>query len=517
MGVRALLTASIFALASAQKTAVDLLSGGAATNAFASASAKALVFSIGGAAPGAEALDGALGTTVLRNRAEKEGLVAQEGGGGVVLVASSGPPPPLGHCLAACEAVCARAAGRCADCVVVHVDAVDAMNARELAPSASEALRLLFAESDISDTSPKVIFALHAADGKAPAQADALRWAQEAARRCFNAARPGDAYDPKARVDAMVVPIGDKNATLALSSLLSSKVSGAKSGAATLNAAVAGALKGGFAPVELPALEKAAAACAHAGGLALQDFHAALRPMKRKVRAAKIVADFPSKAQALKAATEGKLMELAEAQRYGGSAYSAALSDARASMLGEVDTALQKLYALQLVTIAGGQETKLKGDLMKELRKSGSLPQDRQQALVRARLFTFDQAAKRLSIETVKEGSTRGDLHGRSYRALEERLAQTAARFMETPAAQLLAQSKVEKHAKRQRPAKKDRGVKPRLDVVGMLNMVGVGGLEGFAAYQAGAMNFIMGVSNGNDGDYPLLMIQPKIHFDVAL
>uniref|UniRef100_A0A7S1TRI3 Uncharacterized protein n=1 Tax=Phaeomonas parva TaxID=124430 RepID=A0A7S1TRI3_9STRA len=177
----------------------------------------------------------------------------------------------------------------------------------------------------------------------------------------------------------------------------------------------------------------------------------------------------------------------------------------------DIADGLRRLQAVQLMQLAGKAERELQKQLLVALRKEGNMPRDRQAALVRTVLYDFAAAAKPVV------GAGGAELYDGTYTALEERLGQVAARFMESPKAQLVTQSRVEKNAKRQKAAKGERSIKPRLDIVSMLNFPGTGSIEGFGAYQAGALNFIMGFMDSNAGDEPLFVIQPKFHFDVSL
>lgn len=71
------------------------------------------------------------------------------------------------------------------------------------------------------------------------------------------------------------------------------------------------------------------------------------------------------------------------------------------------------------------------------------------------------------------------------------------------------------------------KGLNVALDLVGMLRPPGYGNLQGFLAYSAGLLgvplNIMLGMQNdgdapevvGEDREYPILRLQPKVHFDL--
>ena len=74
---------------------------------------------------------------------------------------------------------------------------------------------------------------------------------------------------------------------------------------------------------------------------------------------------------------------------------------------------------------------------------------------------------------------------------------------------------------------KKGRAVNLGLSLVGMLRPPGYGNLQGFAGYSTGLfglpLDLLLGVQNdgdspevmGEDREFPILRLQPKVHFDV--
>jgi hypothetical protein len=101
-----------------------------------------------------------------------------------------------------------------------------------------------------------------------------------------------------------------------------------------------------------------------------------------------------------------------------------------------------------------------------------------------------------------------------------------ATEFPESPSAKLEAVRKMEKQSKKGKK-KGSRAVNIGLNLVGMLRPPGYGNLQGFVGYATSLLglplDLMLGVQNdgdspevmGEDREYPLLRIQPKVHFDI--
>ena len=111
---------------------------------------------------------------------------------------------------------------------------------------------------------------------------------------------------------------------------------------------------------------------------------------------------------------------------------------------------------------------------------------------------------------------------------LSSKFQTLAAELPETPMAKLMEMKKMDAQAKS--PKKKgSRGfsLSPSLNLVGMLRPAGFGNLQGFVNYATSLaglpLELLLGFQNdgespdvmGDDREYPLLRLQPKIHFDV--
>ena len=86
----------------------------------------------------------------------------------------------------------------------------------------------------------------------------------------------------------------------------------------------------------------------------------------------------------------------------------------------------------------------------------------------------------------------------------------------------------MEKQSKKSKK-KGSRAVNIGLNLVGMLRPPGYGNLQGFVGYATSLLglplDLMLGVQNdgdspevmGEDREYPLLRIQPKVHFDIDI
>jgi hypothetical protein len=99
----------------------------------------------------------------------------------------------------------------------------------------------------------------------------------------------------------------------------------------------------------------------------------------------------------------------------------------------------------------------------------------------------------------------------------------------ESPMAKLMELKKLDEQTKSQKKRKGQRSLNVALNLVGMLRPSGLGNLQGYANYATSLLGLplelLLGFQNdgdspeimGDDREYPLLRLQPKIHFDIDL
>ena len=166
-----------------------------------------------------------------------------------------------------------------------------------------------------------------------------------------------------------------------------------------------------------------------------------------------------------------------------------------------------------------------KDELVRLASKDEEQTPEEQQQTVRKFLFNFRTLISDLEVESLGiSGST-------SYDQLAVELQQVLTDFPESPAAKLEAVRKLEKVSKKpkKKRGKGGRAVNIALNLVGMLRPPGYGNLQGFVGYSTGLLGLplelMLGVQNdgdspevmGEDREYPLLRLQPKVHFDIDL
>jgi hypothetical protein len=195
----------------------------------------------------------------------------------------------------------------------------------------------------------------------------------------------------------------------------------------------------------------------------------------------------------------------------------------RAQLLSNsLATSTSNLFRQQLSLAQVKITAEFKDELIKIAQKDSVADDEEQQAL-RKSLFNFRTMIADLEV----------DIFGLSANEFNEELSTSLqtilTEFPESPAAKLEAARKMEKAAKKPRKKKGERAVNIGLNLVGMLRPPGYGNLQGFCGYSTGLFglpfDIMLGVQNdgdspeimGEDREYPILRLQPKVHFDVDL
>jgi hypothetical protein len=169
-------------------------------------------------------------------------------------------------------------------------------------------------------------------------------------------------------------------------------------------------------------------------------------------------------------------------------------------------------------------QTKCTADFKKELIALAAADNDsvqtEEQQLLRKAVFSFRSMATELEVDSLGLSATA------AVEEFSNSLQTIATEFPESPAAKLEAVRKMEKQSKKGKK-KGSRAVNIGLNLVGMLRPPGYGNLQGFVGYATSLLglplDLMLGVQNdgdspevmGEDREYPLLRIQPKVHFDI--
>jgi len=175
------------------------------------------------------------------------------------------------------------------------------------------------------------------------------------------------------------------------------------------------------------------------------------------------------------------------------------------------------LYNQQLAIV----QSKISNNLKKSLLAIAEPSKDTELQALRNALFDFKTAMADLEIEELglKLTST-------VVSEVSSKLQTIATELPESPVAKLAEAKKLEEQTKA--PKKKGaRGINVALNLVGMLRPPGFGNLQGFVNYATSLLGLplelLLGFQNdgdspdvmGEDREYPLLRVQPKVHFDI--
>lgn len=171
-------------------------------------------------------------------------------------------------------------------------------------------------------------------------------------------------------------------------------------------------------------------------------------------------------------------------------------------------------------------QTKCTADFKKELialaAADNDSVQNEEQQLLRKAVFSFRSMATELEVDSLGLSATA------AVEEFSNSLQTIATEFPESPAAKLEAVRKMEKQSKKGKK-KGSRAVNIGLNLVGMLRPPGYGNLQGFVGYATSLLglplDLMLGVQNdgdspevmGEDREYPLLRLQPKVHFDIDI
>ena len=186
------------------------------------------------------------------------------------------------------------------------------------------------------------------------------------------------------------------------------------------------------------------------------------------------------------------------------------------------------LFKQQVNMCATKVTNEYKDELVRLASKDEEQTPDEQQQTIRKFLFNFRTSISDLEVESMGLSGTA------SYEQLAADLQQALADFPESPAAKLETVRKMDRVTKKPKKKKKKgskggRAVNIALNLVGMLRPPGYGNLQGFVGYSTGLLGLplelMLGVQNdgdspevvGEDREYPLLRLQPKVHFDIDL
>lgn len=195
----------------------------------------------------------------------------------------------------------------------------------------------------------------------------------------------------------------------------------------------------------------------------------------------------------------------------------------RSKLQGRIESALRELFKVQVELLEKSTLKKFNAMLLRQHAKDNVGKEEfynENAAAVRAAAFSFEAAVEEVEVPSLSltKASAVSEIDKKLNTALYE--------FPDSPAARLKNMGAVSKAVnKRKKPS--ERKIDVGLDFVAMLRPDGFGNLQGFAGYQLGGNNIIVGVHNDADAPDvisqfggkrpPFVRVQPKLKLDIEL
>lgn len=195
----------------------------------------------------------------------------------------------------------------------------------------------------------------------------------------------------------------------------------------------------------------------------------------------------------------------------------------RSKLQERVESAIRDLFKVQVEVLEKTTLKKFNGLLLRKHGKNeggaAAFYADNE-AAVRSAAFVFDTAMEDLEVPSLSLTKTAPS------KEMKTKLNSTLLSFPDSAAARLKDMNKVTQTVnKAKQPT--ERSVDIGLDLVAMIRPDGFGNLQGFAGYQLGGNNIIVGIHNDADSPDvisqfggtrpPFLRVQPKLKLDVEL
>lgn len=195
----------------------------------------------------------------------------------------------------------------------------------------------------------------------------------------------------------------------------------------------------------------------------------------------------------------------------------------RSKLQGKVESALRELFVAQVGILEKATLKKFNAMLLRQHGKNNVGKEEfynENAAAVRTAAFSFETAVEELEVPTLsltKAGAVT---------EIDKKLNTALYEFPDSPAARLKTMGQVTRAVRKQKKPT-ERKIDVGLDFVAMLRPDGFGNLQGFAGYQLGGNNIIVGVHNDADAPDvisqfggkrpPFVRVQPKLKLDIEL
>jgi hypothetical protein len=194
----------------------------------------------------------------------------------------------------------------------------------------------------------------------------------------------------------------------------------------------------------------------------------------------------------------------------------------RSKLQGRIESTIRELFGVQVEILEKSTLKKFNAALLRKHGKDLNIETfyNDNAAAVRSAAFTFDSAIDDLEVPSLSLTKAKAS------QEINTKLNSALLSFPDSPAARLKSMKGVTKVVNKQKQPS-EPSVDLGLDFVAMIRPDGFGNLQGFAGYQLGGNNIIVGVHNDADSPDvisqfggkrpPFIRVQPKLKVDVEL
>mmetsp|Transcript_24767 Transcript_24767/g.28338 ORF Transcript_24767/g.28338 Transcript_24767/m.28338 type:complete len:524 (-) Transcript_24767:53-1624(-) len=195
----------------------------------------------------------------------------------------------------------------------------------------------------------------------------------------------------------------------------------------------------------------------------------------------------------------------------------------RSKLQGRVEIAVRALFKVQVEILEKNTLKRFNNMLLRQHGKNNEGKEsfyNDNAAAVRSAAFTFETAVEELEVPSLSLTKVK------PLAEIDTKLNTALLEFPDSPAARLKNMREVTRAANKQKEPT-ERSLDFGLDLVAMIRPDGFGNLQGFAGYQLGGNNIIVGVHNDADSPDvisqfggkrpPFIRVQPKLKVDVEL
>ena len=197
--------------------------------------------------------------------------------------------------------------------------------------------------------------------------------------------------------------------------------------------------------------------------------------------------------------------------------------EVRMKLQSKLESAIRELFNAQIEILEKNSVKKFNNMLLRQYGKDNEGKEEfynENAAAIRSAALAFETAVENLEVPSLSLTKAK------AITELDTKLNTALLEFPDSPAARLKIMKEVTRTANKQKKPT-ERNIDIGLDLVAMLRPDGFGNLQGFAGYQLGGNNIIVGVHNDADAPDvisqfggkrpPFVRVQPKLKVDVEL